>query len=101
MFYSLVIARDGYCTSAGFTYPRWAICLSRDGKVPAFHWRNGGPRSLVRPTASKAPPQWMERAVGFVRAMGGLTFEDCDTVVNWFKTHRTGTPADLFAVAAK
>jgi hypothetical protein len=106
MLYFLTIAQDGWTLGADWRYPRWALCASTDGRTPAFRYRNGGPRALTRPSASKESPQWQRRAVAYVHAAGGLPLSELETVVEWFRAHRTGTPivhltADADALAAK
>lgn len=103
MRFYLCIARDGWAKADEFCYPRWAICLSRDEKVPAFRWRNGGPQALTKPSAMKEAPLWQRRAVAYVHTLGGLTVEECDRAVQWFRAHRTGFPteADVCPLAAK
>ena len=93
MLFQLCIARDGWAkTSDGMLFPRYAICASADGKAPTFYYRNGGPRALTRPSAGKDVPQWQRRAVAYVHACGGLPLAELADVVEWFRTHRTGTP---------
>lgn len=103
MLFFLCIAQDGWARTDGWTFPRHAICASRDGKAPAFRWRNGGPRALTKPSASKEVPQWMRRAQAYVHAQGGLPLEACEAAVQWFRAHRTGFPmtSDLSTLAAK
>lgn len=92
MLFLLAICPDGYARSDSWTYTRWAICASHDGTYPAFRYRNGGPRSLSRPSAAKEAPLWQRRAVNYVRSVGGLPLTELEYVVEWFRTHRTGVP---------
>lgn len=92
MLFNLAICTDGYARSAEWRYIRWAICASHDGVHPAFRYRNGGPRSLTKPSAGKSAPLWMHRAVNYVRAVGGLPLAELEYVVEWFRTHRVGVP---------
>lgn len=102
MLYQFVIARDGYARSGGFCYPRWALCPSLDGRTPHRRYVNGGPVAIVRPTAAKAAPAWMDRAVGYVRFVGGLPLSELEYVAAWYRTHRVGQyPGFAGEVAAK
>jgi hypothetical protein len=90
--FHLAIARDGWAKDdAGFVYPRWVVCLSRDGSTPASRYRNGGPKSVGgRSSAMKVAPDWQRRAVGYVAAIGGVTAEEAGTVADWYRRNRTG-----------
>ena len=92
MLFFLAICPDGYARTGDWTYPRWAVCASHDGRYPAFRYRNGGPRALTKPSAAKSSPLWQTRAVNYVRAVGGLPLAELEQVVEWFRTHRTGVP---------
>lgn len=100
MLYQLCIARDGWAKTSEWAYPRWALCSSLDGRTPALRYRNGGPRALTRATAAREAPLWQHRAVNYVRSVGGLPLADLEAVVEWFRTHRTGTPIAHLGLAA-
>lgn len=93
--YQLVIARDGTAaTGSGedrWTFGRWAVCLSADGKRPVSFYRNGGPRGVVKPVSGKSAPEWQRRAVAYVAAVGGVSESEAVDVVEWFREHRTGS----------
>jgi len=99
--YLLTIATDGKARTDEWTYTRWALCHSVDGVEPAHRFRNGGPVNVTRPVAGKDAPQWMHRAVAYVRAMGAMNRTELAAVADWFRAHRTGTPIEDFAMAAK
>lgn len=92
--WQLAICRDGTAaTGEGddrWTYPRWALSLSADGKSPARRYRNGGPVGVLRAVSGKRPPEWMSRAVAHVAAVGGVTEEEAATVAAWYRSHRVG-----------
>lgn len=93
--YHLVIARDGTAaTGSGedrWTFPRWAVCLSADGRAPLKRWRNGGPVGVVKPVSGKSAPEWQRRAVAYVAAVGGVSESEAVDVVEWYRKHRTGS----------
>ena len=90
--YYLAIATDGKARTDEWTYTRWALCHSTDKVEPAHRYRNGGPVAVVKPTASKAPPVWMTRAVCYVLSAGPMTRPELAEVAEWFRAHRVGTP---------
>lgn len=99
--YHLTIATDGKARTDEWTYTRWALCHSTDGTEPAHRFNNGGPVNVTRPVAGKDAPQWMHRAVAYVRSAGPMERAELATVAEWFRAHRTGTPVEDYEMAAK
>lgn len=90
----LAICRDGWAKADGFCYPRWALCASNDGKLPAWKYRNGGPEHLVRTTASKHAPDWMAALAAHVAAFGPLPLGELVDLAEAWKRAR-GMPRQV------